>query len=269
MRRLTLLVFLSMITFVAPAKAGPFNACAQSECCFANWYGFVGAGYAFSLKAGIKNPDPAFWDFAFEGYDRHLESAPFFFIGFGKKWCCLDFDISYSYYRPFHYKKFQTGVSATPGFTGPSRTRFFDLEHENILFTATFDPKWRYLCYRFCGLQVNPLLGIGIGAGIHHVNNFHTVGFSPTALVGSTTSIGKRVTTTSFAWQALAALRFQFGCSPLSLDIGYRYYDGGRFFGPGTVVSNTPTGLGAKQSGKPWRGTLRANEIYLDLMFNF
>lgn len=269
-RRLVFLVF--MATCLAGKASAQYygDSCCSWNCCGC-WYGVVGAGYAWSMNADIDNPDPAFWDFANEGYDTDLEDSPFFYIGFGRQFCGFEFDVTYAYYETFHYQKFQTGASATPGFTGGARTRFFDLNHQNVLFSVGYTPTWDCLCWNFCNLRIRPHIGAGIGVGINHVDNFHTVGFTlidEDEGVGSTTSIGDRTTTTSFAWRVLAALRFSLPCA-LSMDIGYRYYDGGCFDGPSRIVSNTIDFEGGFSSGRPWEGRLRTNEVFLDLIFCF
>ncbi len=234
----------------------------KASCCDC-WYGIVGAGYAFSEDTGINNPDTSFWDAANEGYDTDLGESSFSYIGIGKQFCqWMNFDATYSYYQTFHYQKYQTG-------TGAARTRFFDLDHQNALFTFSIDPRWDCLSYTLCNVSLRPIVGVGIGVGIHHVDNFHTVVYNSTGKGGSTTSIGDRVTTTSFAYKLLAALRFDFACSPLFLDIGYSYYDGGRFEGPSTIVLNDVTFTGSSDSGSPWKGDLKTNQVYVNLGFCF
>lgn len=238
--------------------------------CCENWYGVVGAGYAFSFEAGIDNPDPASWDFANQGYDDDLGGSPFFMIGFGRTFCCLNFDVTYSYYQTFHYQKYQTGAGATPGFSGNARTRYFDLDHQNVIFDLTLDPVWDCVNWRFCSLNLRPIIGVGIGLGVNRITNFHTVGFDAVANVGSTTTIGEPHTKTTFAWRALAALRIGLNsCLPLTLDIGYRYYDGGYFEGPSSFVVNTDGVDGGILSAAPWEGNLKTNEVYLCLNYGF
>lgn len=249
--------------------ANTYQGCSAPDCCDnGGWYGVVEAGYAWSFHTGIKNPDPSFWDNATEGYDARVGNAPYFTIGFGKQFCNLYcFDVNYSYYQTFHYQKFQSGISSTPGFTGARRTRFFDLDHQNVLFNFTLRPSDCF-CFNFCSVNFTPFAGVGIGIGIHKVNNFHTVAFVSTQPpVGSTTSIGNSRTHTDFAWQATAGLNIQpFSCySCLSLDIGYHYYDGGRFKGPSKIVTNTADTEGGYNTGAPWRGRLKANEIFFAL----
>lgn len=275
LKRLFLLLIAVSLCLLNPEEGSAFaqdssyDSCCNSWDCCGGWYGVVGAGYAFSMDAGIKNPDPNFWDFSNEGYDSDLGGSPFFFIGFGKTFCgSWSLDLTYSYYNTFHYQKYQTGSSGTEGFTGAARTRFFDLDHENVLLNLSYNPQWDCLSYRFCQVRVSPVVGLGIGVGINHVDNFHTFGYNQRVANGNPTSIGERNTKASFAWQALAALRFQLACR-FDLDIGYRYYQGGWFEGPSQITLNTPDVLGGVTSAEPWEGKLKANEVYLNLIFRF
>jgi hypothetical protein len=252
----------------------PTDCCSDSQCC-GNWYGVVGTGYAWSFNSGIKNPDPTFWDDANEGYNANLGNSPFFTLGFGSRFCgCFSLDLDYTYYQTFHYQKYQTStVGQTPGFTGIARTRFFDLDHQNVMFNLSYAP-CRQFSFGCSCIDFSPLLGIGIGCGVNRVSNFHTVGFSSISTigaVGSTTSIGETVTNASFAWQGTAGFRIHpQPCSPLLIDIAYRYYDGGTFHGPRNIVLNTLSGAGAfSANGKAWKGRLKANEIMLTLNYLF
>ena len=112
---------------------------------------------------------------------------------------------------------------------------------------------------------MTPFVSGGIGVGFNRISNFHTVGtvVLPTNSVGSTTSIGNPVSKTSFAWQGSAGINIQPTSSHLSANLGYRYYDGGNFEGPG-VIYNPNDGWGA---GAPWKGSLKANQIFVEFKY--
>ncbi len=270
------LVLLPLVLFAGRGNAYNMGFAGQDGCFQTcdNWYGLVGAGYAFSRKAGIDVGSD--WDPSDQGYDAKFTNSPFFFIGFGRTFCSwIDFDVTYSYYQPLHYQKYQTTTAPAtppPGFAGPARTRFFDLDHQNLMFDLTLDTT-SWFCFGDCwGLNIRPIVGGGIGVGINTVSNFHTVGFEGDGgtTVGSTTSIGDPRRTTAFAWQVLAALRFGVcNCCPFSFDIGYRYYNGGRFNGPTSVVSNTATFAGSQIPVSAWKGKFKANEVYFALNYGF
>lgn len=243
----------------------------NSAPCCNPWYGVVEVGYAWGTHSGVDNPDPSFWDASDQGYDALFSNSPYLTVGYGRSFCDLFlFDVGYSIYQPFHFQKYQVTTSTTtPGFTGTSRTRFFDLDHQNVLFNfELFSPS---MCsWASCWGNFTPYVGVGIGVGINRVSNFHTVGFRSIVAgtgIGSTTTIGRPVTTTNFAWQATAGLRFNPHGSALSFDVGYHYYSGGWFKGPTQLVSNSDSVLGGFNNGAAWEGRLRTNQLYIALNF--
>ncbi len=281
--RLSKIVAALLIPFCSlQAAVDPEEGCCEEEVCTNNdklvchhWYLVLGSGYAFSRR-GVIEVNHDFWDPSDEGYDRSMGSSPFFTVGFGKiLGCWFDVDVTYTYYLPFHFQKYQTSaVEATPGFTGPRRSRFFDLEHQNIMFNFTLDPFTAFCFADDWKLHIRPVVGAGMGAGINRVTNFHTIGFEGTGAtlipVGSATSIWVPRTHSSFAWQVYAALRFgHCRLCPFSFDIGYRYYNGGRFLGPQHIVRNTGDGLGFPIDAPSWKGKLRADELYLTINYGF
>jgi len=101
------------------------------------------------------------------------------------------------------------------------------------------------------------------------VSNFQTVGFNSTSNVGSTTSIGRPKVNVSFAWQANAGITIKPKGSRLSLDLFYRYYNGGEFKGPSSIVLNTSSGSGDFSAAqKPWTGHLKTNQFCGELRMN-
>ncbi len=266
--RISALLLLPLALFAARSDAFgtgfPGQDCCVESC--DNWYGVVGAGYAFSRKAHIRVGTD--WDPSPSSHDDKFTDTPFFFIGFGRTFCnWIDFDVTYSFYQPLHYQKFKTADAEDVG----THTHFFDLDHQNLMFDLTLDSVG-WFCFGDCwGLNIRPIVGAGIGVGINSITNFHSVDFGgATVPVGSTTDIGDRKRGTSFAWQVLAALRFGVcNCCPFSFDIGYRYYDGGRFHGPTRFVLNTAAGAGAQTSLSAWKGRFTANEVYLALNYGF
>ena len=55
--------------------------------------------------------------------------------------------------------------------------------------------------------------------------------------------------------------------SKLSLDIAYRYYNGGTFETPSQVTDYNGLDRGYIEKGKPWRGTLQTNQLYFAMNF--
>lgn len=244
-------------------------ACDMSSCCCedacSNWHAIVGAGYAFSNETDIHHGDD--FELTNEGYRQDLGNVPFFTIGVGHTVCqWLDIDASYSYYQTFHYQKYQTPSPLTP----PTRisnvllnqTRYFDLDHQNVMFDFTIDPASCFSC-DCCCFKIRPIVGAGIGVGINHISNFRTVGFDRFAEVGSEALSEPTTSNCSFAWRVLAAIRFSnCYCEALSFDLGYRYYDGGEFKSSHKSVVNVTGIPGSVIDVSAWEGRLRTNEVY-------
>ena len=110
-------------------------------------------------------------------------------------------------------------------------------------------------------LNISPFISGGIGAARNRISNFYTVGSSPDE--GSISSIGRPLGKTAFAWQGSVGLNFQPTDSHVSTNIGYRYYDGGRFTGPSVIYSNTA----GWETSTPWTGRLTANQVFFELKY--
>ncbi|CAM2952916.1 outer membrane protein [Legionella worsleiensis] len=228
------------------------------------WFASIGTGYSWTERSGIVNPEPTFWDNAAQGYDGELSNEGFYTFTIGKQiHRYIDLSVSYYNNEDIDYQIFQTGASGTPGFTGSVRNRFFTLNNKSVLANiilhndSAYQTPW--------SLNVMPFISGGIGAGYNKVNNFHTVGVIPlpTANVGSTTSIAYPVSNTSFAWQGSVGINIQPDASHLSANIGYRYFSGGTFRGPGYVYTNSD----GWSYGIPWKGTLEANQLFVEFKF--
>jgi opacity protein-like surface antigen len=231
------------------------------------WFVAVGGGYAWSNESGVSNPDPDFWDSSTQGYNANLGNSPFWSLGIGKQvWDYINFDISYTDYDTFHYQKYQTASDATtPGFLR-ARTRYFDLNNQSLLVNVTLHPRSHQLSFNCDQFSIFPFISAGIGAGFNRVNNFYTVG--NVSGVGSTSSIGEEdVTHTAFAWQGSAGLTIMAVNSYLAVDIGYRYYDGGDFNGPDTIMVNNSPDTGNVISAPAWSGRLTTNQAFVNFRF--
>lgn len=226
------------------------------------WYGIVGGGYAWSNNI---NPTIDFnsWDPAIEGYNNTLKTSPFFTLGIGKRISNYFLaQLTSSYFNDFDYSKFQTSaVASTPGFSGTSRVRYFDLTNLNAMLSLIFNnPNFGV---RFCNqVSISPFIGGGIGAAVNSVKNFHTL-----TGVGTSTSVGISTTrTTSFAAQGETGLAFNF-TPKLALDLGYRYYYGGKFYGPNNIFVTTGSGTSTTADAPAWKGSLKANLLFANIRF--
>ncbi|BCA96239.1 hypothetical protein TUM19329_26000 [Legionella antarctica] len=229
------------------------------------WFASIGTGYSWTNEPGIINPDPTFWDFSNEGYDSPLGNKGFYTFSIGKQVHeYVDLSLMYLNHEVFNYQKFQTGGGTTVGFTGTSRTRYFQLQNRALLVNGFLHPA-NYL-YNPVGLELTPYIGGGIGFSNNEVQDFHTVGTTTVAgvAIGSTSSIGDDTSRNKFAWQGTVGLNIRPQQSHLSANIGYRYFDGGRFEGPGTVFTNSD----GFETSIPWSGRLKANQLFVEFQYS-
>lgn len=225
---------------------------------WAPFHGFVATGYAWSMEAGIYNPQPGFWDLSSEGYDSTLGNVSFFTLGIGYRfWKMLDVDFNYNFYDTFHYQKRQTSMI---GQSGSVRVRYFDLDNQSGMLNFSLYPY--AISLGSSRMELVPFIGLGIGVAVNQISNFYTVG-NDVSGIGSVTSVGNQNTRIAFAWQGMGGFRIHPKNSMLSADIAYRYYNGGAFEGPSTITSFADSG--EQFTGKPWKGTLQTNQLYVSL----
>lgn len=228
------------------------------------WFATIGSGYSWTQEPGFVNPNPAQWDASVQGYDAPLGNRGFYTFSLGKE-AYNYFDVSLSYINNdvFNYQMFQTGTSDTPGFTGAGRTRYLDLNNRAFLLNLAIHPLDGY--YSAKNWDFTPFISGGIGYANNQVRNFYTVGTISVdgTAIGSTDSIGNQVATNSFAWQGSIGLNLKPQQSHLSLNVGYRYYNGGTFFGPSIIYANS---LGMTDT-TPWKGQLQANQAFFEFKY--
>jgi opacity protein-like surface antigen len=231
-----------------------------------SYYIRVEAGPSFGLCAAIE-PNPIIWDSAQEGYDAKLHTAPMVGLEVGVNFCDLwSVGARANYRSKFSYCKKQTPLnSATNGFLG-NKTRFFDLDATsfilNLMINRTDNP---YCALTICKTTLAPYVGLGIGFARTTLYNFHsvradmaTLGTFITNEVGSIMSPNGMNT---FAWDAQVGCNISF-CSNISLGIGYRFFDAGRFKTNNYLV-DVLAGLTTPIVVYPWCSRLRASELVL------
>lgn len=256
------------LTTLALLLSLPLHAGTMGEIATHPWFASIGTGFSWTEKPGIRNPDPAFWDFSSQGYDSKLGDRGFYTFAVGKQvHDYVDISLSYLVHEVFDYQKFQSapaGTSGTPGFTGAARTRFFRLDNRDLLINGFLHPA--PILTSLISLKFTPYVGGGIGYARNQVRNFYTVG---TAIVngvalGSTSTIGNPTNKNSFAWQGTVGLNIQPQQSCMSVNLGYRYFDGGKFNGPRTVYTNSDGWL----TSAAWSGRLKANQLFVELKYS-
>ncbi len=265
MKRITIFMGVLCLMLSSVAFAGAYHAPVQEPSLL---FLTVGFGYSWSEDANVK-ANPSFWDPAKQGYNSDLDSSEVYSAGLGMRvspLLALAVDVSR---RPsFKYEKFQSPAGPQPvGFIG-EKTRFFDLTNTSVMFNVMLFGRGIYhqlLLSLGHHITVEPVIGGGIGVAYNTVENFHSVTATQTGGFNNVNSIGDDRTITSFAWQLMAGLHVAIG-QRASVDLGYRYFDGGDFEGPNYVHSVsgvTSSGL----SVPPWKGNLCSNEAFIN--FNY
>ncbi|WP_419420759.1 outer membrane protein [Legionella sp. D16C41] len=255
-------MFLAPFFLSLPLHAGTMGEPISPTC---PWFASIGTGYSWTEKPGIKNPDPTFWDFANEGYDASIGDRGFYTFAVGKSIQeYIDVSVLYLNHEVFDYQKFQTGQSGgQTGFSGNARTRFFQLANRALLVNGFLhpDPYWS----GFATIGITPFIGGGIGYAYNQVRHFQTVGTQVVdgTAIGSTTSIGSDTGHDSFAWQGSAGLSFRTTQSHLGVNLGYRYFDGGKFHGPSRIYANSD----GFANGRSWRGHVKANQLFFEIQY--
>lgn len=253
---------LSLLTLIAsfPLSAGTMGEQFQQY----PWFASIGTGFSWTQMPGIDNPNPSQWDQSNQGYDSSLGNRGFYSFAVGKQvYKYIDVSFSYLNSEPFNYQKFQTGISGTEGFTGNARTRYFNLDNRALLISGILHPDHSF--YNLFSMGLTPFAGAGIGYARNQINNFYTVGtivVNGTA-IGSTSSIGNSVNNDSFAWQGSVGLNIRPDISHVSVDVGYRYFDGGTFTGPTNIYSDSSGFV----SATPWSGKLQANQAFVEFKY--
>ncbi len=229
------------------------------------WYASIGTGFSWTQLPGIDNPDPSIWDASAQGYNSSLGNRGFYTFEVGKQvHQYIDVSVMYMNHETFNYQMFQSGTSNTMGFTGDQRNRYFNLNNRSLLVSGFLHPD--HSVYQLSTVNMKPFIGAGIGYALNQVNNFYTVGSTLVngTAIGSTDSIGNKVNTNSFAWQGSVGLNFSPENSHLSLDAGYRYYDGGKFNTSNHIYVQGASGFGTSVA---WSGKLQANQLFIDLKY--
>lgn len=221
----------------------------------------LGTGASFSNESNI-SADPFLWDPPVQGYNATLDNSEFYTAGVGYQVSSLiDADIEVTYRPSFHYNKLQTPIpSPTTGVLG-SKTRQFDLTNSSVMANVFLDGQGTNLFTKLNSLTtLQPFVGGGIGIAYNTLSNFHSVlASSSIAGTNGVASIMNSNSQTTFAWQISAGAELLYA-ETWRLDLGYRYFDGGRFKSNNYLFFNQVT-------VPPWSGRFTANEVFLNLNY--
>jgi hypothetical protein len=231
-----------------------------------------GVGASFSNDANI-SADSSFWDPSPQGYNTNLGTSEFYEGGLGYNISpVFSVQITDTYRPSYAYRKVQTPVGGnTPGFLG-GKTRYFNLDDNALLATvvlhgAGLSDRLAWKVGQASMLQ--PFAGVGLGIAYNTVSNFHSEPMSPPADapkrdIPSVAAMMMPYTSHALAYQGLLGLELTH--KNMSIDFGYRYFNGGQFQS-NTYITNPVAGYNYPTLAPAWKGTLTANEVFVDLRY--
>lgn len=234
-----------------------------------NWHTYAYAGYAWSQKSGIINPDPAVFanvatgdtddanlaNTSFAGVSLHYNVSNSFSLGF-----------SFEKFGTFTYQKYHLNGNPMLENIGPSYVRQFLLNHQAaMLETRLKIPE--HWSVELGNIKVMPIVIFGIGLGINNLYNFATISYNPNTQNTVYTSIANNNISTSFAYRIETGLDFGSLLSDTAFGVSYRYDHGGKF-ASGTLYE-FGSGTDALTYLPAWCGVLKTNQIKFYINVNF
>ena len=223
----------------------------------------VGTGISFSQPTHV-SVDLNYWNPSPQGYDSSMKNAALYMAGIGytvNSW--FNFDFNATYRGGYRYTQFQSHDPTDVANPLPARTRFFNFSSTAVMFNGTIDAQGisDHLILN-TGTQgfIQPFIGAGIGASYNTVSNFHTI----LTDTDNATSVMQDNTKASLAYQFNAGLEWVY--QRISIDIGYRYFNGGNFKSHDYLATRVDgiTGIPLHTIAIPaWNGTFSTNELFL------
>ena len=234
-----------------------------------DWHTYAYAGYAWSQKAGINNPDPAVFanvapgdtddanlaNTSFAGVSLHYNASNWFTLGF-----------SFEKFGTFTYQKYHLNGNPMLENIGPNYVREFLMNHQAAMLEARLKLPAHW-SVELGNIKVMPLVMFGMGVGINNVYNFATISYNPDTQNTEFTSIANNNISTCFAWRIETGLDFASLLSDTAFGVSYRYDHGGKF-ASGTLYE-FGSGIDALTFLPAWQGTLKTNQIKLYINVNF
>lgn len=234
------------------------------------------SGVAFSQNANI-SADPIFWDPAVEGYNSRLGTGGMIGAGFGyafNNW--FSGGVTLLHQTGFKYDKFQTAIPGA-GTVGalPDKTRHFKLASTSVMFDGRLHGKGLGFSHTLHAGRdyIAPFLGGGLGFTYHKMSNFYS-SLAPTALTTPSPSAASMApdatTSTTFTYQLEAGVEYHYD-NTWRMSAGYRWFDAGEFSGPKTIIIGTglPGNPLVGAIAPPWKGTLRAHQLFAEVAYHF
>ncbi|WP_133130564.1 outer membrane protein [Legionella yabuuchiae] len=248
---------ITILALTAPLSL--FAGTVGSEIPSNSWFGEVGTKYSWAVKPG-GDSNPSYWSTANEKNSNTLSDGGFYSFAVGKQ-IHRYFDISLNYLNneAYNYLVDQSYSSATAS-TSNARHRYFNLNNHAILLNAFLHPSERY--FTVTSVSLTPFIGAGIGYARNNLTDSYAAK-TPSYRDATTSSTSPDLNKNAFAWQGSLGLNVNPALDHLSFDIGYRYFDGGKFDGPSTMSGITTS----YQDSSAWTGRLKANQLFVNFKY--
>lgn len=211
------------------------------------WYGSIGTG--------LNRNKAQDWDAPFQETfnSTSLANRGFYTFEIGKQvQHYVDVSLMYLNHATFNYQMEPSTLSNN------QQNRSVNLNNQAVLVSGFLHPDHDW--YKISTVSLSPFIGGGVGYALNQIDNFY-----PNGNPSVSSNPANPITVNSFAWQASAGLSIH-PVTHLSLDVGYRYYDGGSLdansntlFRPNPANSFGLTSLGA--------GHLSTNQLFVDFKY--
>jgi len=233
--------------------------------------------YAMSLDANM-NVDTApnsisgsYWaGNSYNGYGSKLQQS----LGYGALagYNLTDiFALELAYNNRPSFKYVNTQIYPGSGNDGiGNRTRYFDLQSQTTMLNGVIHlaPIFNILKTFKNYSNIEPFINLGAGFARNTVTNFHTIGDSGRFSGASYSSMTDK-TVYKLAAQAGLGLDYSLN-SRWKAKVGYRFIYGGKFTSQNYILDDADNVYSSKTgvAMNPWKGTLKANEVYLGLTYS-
>lgn len=218
------------------------------------WYGSIGTG--------INNANPSVWDTPAEAYNKNKTNRGFYTFEIGKQvQHYVDVSLMYLNHETFNYQMYQHRISNSNKLANSDQNKLSNLNNRALLVSGFLhsDHNW----YKISTVSLSPFIGGGIGYALNQIDNFYSTNDVGMHKRSTNPSVNNQVNIAGFAWQASAGLSIH-PITHLSLDVGYRYYDGGSLDTTNSLSSNSAANSNLIT---PWSGHLSMNQLFVDFKY--
>ena len=219
-----------------------------------HWYG--------PINLSIHHTPIQAWDMPLEnGLSGTLANRGFYTFEIGKQIRhYVDVSLMYLNHETFNYQMYHERISNTGKITANQKTPIINLNNHAVLVNGFLHPDHDW--YKISTLSLSPFIGGGVGYALNQIDNFFPNGPKSDKIgVGS----NPQILINNFAWQASAGLSIR-PLDHFSLDVGYRYYDGGGF-DTNNVAFNQNHSIKNVTITNPWTGHVLNNQLFLDFKY--